>query len=188
MFAIPIISSILRRFLHDQAPHVQAASSNFARDAIALLRSLLGSLRPGVVLDLLASWLNAWCVASRFWAEHSCRFCGECGPDNIDCLWRCPALRTTIFPLLNLPVPDSAVDALALSGSSLDVSIRRALAVHLVRSAHNMLRASSRRASRLQLWQMFLVRFRKLARDSHRERAILLRVAPTASPPPLPVL
>ena len=103
---VNLLARRLRRFLHDQAPHVQAVSSIFSRDAIALLRSLLRSLRPGVVLDLLASWLNAWCVASRFGAEHSCRYCGECGPDSIDSLWRCLALRTTIFPMLNLPVPE----------------------------------------------------------------------------------
>ena len=87
--------------------------------------------------------------------------------------------------MLRIDPPGSALDALALSRATRDTTVARVLAVHLVRSAHNMIRAHSARVSRLSLWRIILTRFRKLARDSPRERALLLRAAPAASPPPL---
>ena len=110
-------------------------------------------------------------------------FCGHCGLDAINCLWLCPTLRSTMSPMLRLPHPASAIDGLALSLATQDVIVRRVLAIHLVRSAHNMVRSHNHQPSRLQLWRLFLARFRKLARDSPKERAFLLAVAPSSSPP-----
>ena len=87
--------------------------------------------------------------------------------------------------MLRIDAPNSSVDALALSRVPRDVTILRVLAVHLVRSAHNTIRAHSIRVTRDSLWRIFLTRFRKLARDSPRERALLLWAAPTVGPPPL---
>ena len=173
-----LLARRLRRFDSDN-------SEALATRATALLRALFRDIRPGVIADLFASWLNAWCVSARFGQDRPCRFCSSCGPDSIDCLWRCPVIRSTIFPMLRIDAPHTPVDALALSRASRDVTILRVLAVHLVRSAHNTIRAHSIRVTRDSLWRIFLTRFRKLPRDSPRGRALLLRAAPAAGPPPL---
>lgn len=78
-----------------------------------------------------------------------------------------------------------ALDALAFSRATRDTTVARVIAVHVVRSAHNMIRSHSARVSRLSLWRIFLTRFRKLARDSSRERSLLLRLSLAARPPAL---
>ena len=88
--------------------------------------------------------------------------------------------------MLRIDAPHTPLDALALSRTSREVTILRVLAIHLVRSAHNTIRAHNIRVSRDSLWRIILTRFRKLARDSPRERALLLRAAPSAAPPVLP--
>jgi len=176
-----LLARRLRRFSLDDADAL-------AVRAIALMRALLRLLRPGVVADLLATRLNGRCVAARFGSDHPCRFCGTCGPDSIDCLWRCPALLSTIYPMRGLADLASPLDALALSLATRDITLQKVLDVHLVRFAHNRVRSSSHRVSRYFFWRIFLTRFRKLARDSPRERAILLRLAPAGSPPPFPAL
>ena len=98
-----------------------------------------------------------------------------------------PRSQLHYFSLIGLPAPSTAADALALSRASQDVTVRRVLAIHLVRSAHNMVRSHGQQVSRQHLWRLFLVRFRKLARDSPHERAVLLSLAPAAFPPPVPV-
>ena len=89
---------------------------------------------------------------------------------------------------MGLEAPSTPAVALALSRATLDVTLRTAIGIHLVRSAHNMVRSNNHRPSRLFLWRIFLTRFRKLARDSPRERTILLALSPSGAPPPLPAL
>ena len=88
--------------------------------------------------------------------------------------------------MMGLVTPASALEALALSRATLDVTIRKVIGIHLVRSAHHMVRSNNQHVSRHLLWRMFLTRFRKLARDYPKERAVLVALALAGAPPVLP--
>ena len=147
---------------------------------MSLVAAFRPLVRPLFVADLFATWLNAWCVSARFSVVAPCRFCGVCGPDALHSLFLCPAVHATIFRLLSLAPPTSLAMAFCLGDCPRDEMRLRILAVHLSRAVHNSIRALSRRPSLANIWQLALQRFRKLARDSPRERALLLFVQPPA--------
>ena len=89
--------------------------------------------------------------------------------------------------MIGVEPPGSLQEAFCFLDASRDGLHRRALVVHLARSVHNSLRSRGIFGSRSSVWSLALQRFRKLARDSPRERALLVRLGPSASPPVLAV-
>ena len=175
----PTLARRLRRWFPESAAH-------FAARAPQICSTLHSITRPLLAADLLATWLNAWCVSSRFAGSSPCRFCGGCGPDNLLFFTRCPLLRSTVFPMLGVEPPGSLEAAFCLLDVSRDELHRRALCVHIARSVHNSLRSMGTFGTRPSIWALALQRFRKLARDSPQERAVLLRCHPPANAPEVP--
>ena len=78
---------ILRRRLQRWFPLSADAMSRRAFLALGILQR---SVRPLLLSDLLATWLNAWCVSARFAVVTPCRFCGTCGPDALSFFYLLP--------------------------------------------------------------------------------------------------
>ena len=83
--------------------------------------------------------------------------------------------------MLGVEPPGSLQEAFCFLDESRDGLHRRVLAIHISRSVHNSLRSRGVFGSRSSVWSLALQRFRKLARDSPRERALLVRLHPLAN-------
>ena len=85
--------------------------------------------------------------------------------------------------MLGVEPPVSLMEAFCFQDESRDGLHRRALCLHISRSVHNTLRSQGIFGTPSSIWALALQRFRKLARDSPQERALLVRLQPPANVP-----